>query len=184
MNDLLGGHLPLQMGSVSFAHHFVLDGKAAGLAVGGKERHRLLPNIPTLTELGYPLVSSEWWILLAPAKTPQAVRDLVSAEMKEILRMPDVKARMPADDLGGSTPDELLQFMQNEQAVWARPRKMRAFTSARHPALRPLSPFCVEAIARPPIFFAAEENESSEVLLGARQESNGRSRRGTRSALR
>jgi tripartite-type tricarboxylate transporter receptor subunit TctC len=123
MNDLLGGHLPLQMGSVSFAHRFVLDGKAAGLAVGGKERHRLLPNIPTLTELGYPLVSSEWWVLLAPAKTPAAIREMVSAEMREILEMPDVKARMPADDLGGSTPDELLQFMLNEQAVWGKAAK-------------------------------------------------------------
>ena len=123
MNDLIGGHLPLQMGSVSFAHRFVLDGKAAGLAVGGKERHRLLPNIPTLTELGHPLVSSEWWVLLAPAKTPEPIRELVSAEMREILQMPDVKARMPADDLGGSTPAELLQFMLNEQAVWGKAAK-------------------------------------------------------------
>jgi tripartite-type tricarboxylate transporter receptor subunit TctC len=123
MNDLVGGHLPLQMGSVSFAHRFVLDGKAAGLAVGGKERHRLLPNVPTLTELGYPLVSSEWWVLLAPAKTPAPIREMVSAEMRKILQMPDVKARMPADDLGGSTPDELLQFLLNEQAVWGKAAK-------------------------------------------------------------
>jgi tripartite-type tricarboxylate transporter receptor subunit TctC len=120
MNDLLGGHLPIQMGSVSFAHNFVLNGEAQGLALGGKERHRLLLNVPTLTELGYPLVSSEWWVLLAPAKTPQSIRESVSAEVREILQMPDVKARMPADDLGGSTPDELLKFMQNEAGVWGQ----------------------------------------------------------------
>ena len=95
MNDLLGGHLPLQMGSVSFAHRFVLDGKAAGLAVGGKERHRLLPNIPTLTELGFPLVSSEWWVLLAPAKTPGPIREMVSAEMREIFRCPMLRRACP-----------------------------------------------------------------------------------------
>jgi tripartite-type tricarboxylate transporter receptor subunit TctC len=118
MNDIIGGHLPLQMGSISFAKDFVLNDKVYGLALVAEKRHPMLPNVPTLAELGYPLTSSEWWALLGPAGIPRAIVDKVAADVAQVLQMPDVKARMPSDELVSSTSDELLRFMQNEAEVW------------------------------------------------------------------
>jgi len=118
MNDLVGGHLPLQLGSISFAYDFARTGQAKGLAVVAERRQAVLPDVPTLVELGFPLSSAEWWVLLAPAETPRAIVNKVAADVAEVLRMPDVKARMPADDLQSSTPEELLRFMEDEATVW------------------------------------------------------------------
>ncbi len=118
MNDLVGGHLPLQLGSISFAYEFVRAGQAKGLAVVAERRQPVLPDVPTLLELGYPLSSAEWWVLLAPAGTPPAIVNKVAADVAEVLKMPDVKARMPADNLQSSTPEELLRFMEDESALW------------------------------------------------------------------
>jgi tripartite-type tricarboxylate transporter receptor subunit TctC len=79
MNDIMGGHLPLQMGAMSFANEFVRTGKVNGLAVVAEKRHPMLPDVPTLSELGYPLTSAEWWVLLAPAGTPAAILEKVAA---------------------------------------------------------------------------------------------------------
>jgi tripartite-type tricarboxylate transporter receptor subunit TctC len=118
MNDLVGGHLPLQLGSISFAYDFARTGKARGLAVVAERRQAVLPDVPTLVELGYPLSSAEWWVLLGPAGTPRPIVNRVAADVAEILVLPDIKARFPADDLQSSTPEELLHFMQEEAATW------------------------------------------------------------------
>jgi len=118
MNDIVGGHLPLQLGSISFAYDFARTGKAKGLAVVAEHRQAVPPDVPTLVELGYPLSSAEWWVLLGPAGTPRPMVNEVGDDVAEVLQMPDVKARFPADDLQSSTPEELLRFMQDEAAVW------------------------------------------------------------------
>jgi tripartite-type tricarboxylate transporter receptor subunit TctC len=52
MNDLVGGHLPLQLGSISFAYDFARTGQAKALAVVAERRQAVLPDVPTLVELG------------------------------------------------------------------------------------------------------------------------------------
>jgi tripartite-type tricarboxylate transporter receptor subunit TctC len=118
MNDLVGGHLPLQLGSISFAYDFARTGKTKGLAVVAERRQPVLPEVPTLVELGYPLSSAEWWVLLGPAETPRPIVNRLAADVAEILKLPDIKARFPADDLQSSTPEELLRFMEDEATVW------------------------------------------------------------------
>jgi tripartite-type tricarboxylate transporter receptor subunit TctC len=118
MNDIVGGHLPLQLGSISFAYDFARTGKAKGLAVVAERRQPVLPDIPTLVELGYPLSSAEWWVLLGPAGMPGPIVNKTAADVSAILKLPDIKARFPADDLQSSTPEELRRFMQEEAEVW------------------------------------------------------------------
>jgi len=118
MNDIVGGHLPLQLGSISFAYDFARTGKARGLAVVAERRQAVLPDVPTLVELGYPLSSAEWWVLLGPAGTPKPIVDKVAADVAEALELADTKSRFPADDLQSSTPEALLQFMEEEAATW------------------------------------------------------------------
>jgi tripartite-type tricarboxylate transporter receptor subunit TctC len=118
MNDLVGGHLPLQLGSISFAYDFARTGKAKGLAVVAERRQTVLPDVPTLVELGYPLSSAEWWVLLAPAGTPSSILNKVSSDVGLAIQAPDIKAKFPADNLEASTSDQLLQFMQSESDTW------------------------------------------------------------------
>jgi tripartite-type tricarboxylate transporter receptor subunit TctC len=124
MNDIVGGHLPLQIGNMSFGFDLVRGGKAKGIAVVSTHRNPIAPDIPTFTELGFPQLSGgEWWVLLAPAKTPRSIIDKVAAEIAPILKMPDVKARMPADELMSSSPEELLAFLQSEADTWGNAAK-------------------------------------------------------------
>lgn len=118
MNDVLGGHLQLQMGAFSFGNEFVRKGQVNGIAIVASKRHPMLPDVPTLAELGYPLTSGEWWALLAPAGTPDAIVDKIAKDVAEVLLMPDVKARMPADELVPSTPKELTEFLKEEGEMW------------------------------------------------------------------
>lgn len=124
MNDIVGGHLPLQIGNMSFGFDLVRGAKANGIAVVSTQRNPIAPDIPTFTELGFPQLSGgEWWVLLAPAKTPRGIIDKVAAEIAPILKMPDVKARMPADELMSSSPEELLAFLQSEADTWGNAAK-------------------------------------------------------------
>ncbi len=118
MNDIMGGHLQLQMGAFSFGHDFARKGQVNGIAIVATKRHPFLPDVPTLTELGYPLDSGEWWALLAPAGTPPSIVDKISKDVAEILLTPEVKARMPADELVSSTPSELTEFLKAEGELW------------------------------------------------------------------
>jgi len=117
MNDIMGGHLPLQMGSISFAKDFVINDKVNGLAVVAEKRHPMLPNVPTVAELGIPVDSSEWWALLGPAGIPRAIVDKVAADVAEVLKSPEIKARMPSDELISTTPEELVRILQDEAKV-------------------------------------------------------------------
>jgi tripartite-type tricarboxylate transporter receptor subunit TctC len=118
MNDLVGGHLPLQLGSISFAYDFARTGKAKGLAVVAEQRQAVLSDVPTLMELGYPLSSAEWWVLLAPAGTPAPILTKVSNDIGQAIQAADIKAKFPADNLESSTPDQLLEFMKSESDTW------------------------------------------------------------------
>jgi tripartite-type tricarboxylate transporter receptor subunit TctC len=118
MNDLVGGHLPLQLGSISFAHDFARNGQAKALAVVAERRQAVLPDVPTMIELGYPLSSAEWWVLLAPAGTPKPILTKVSVDVAETIQAPDLKAKFPADNLESSTPDDLQRFLQTEEETW------------------------------------------------------------------
>lgn len=118
MNDLLGGHLPLQMASTSFAHNLINSGQINGLAIVADKRHPMLPNVPTLTELGYPFSSPEWFALLAPAGTPPAITKKIASDVAVALKSPEFKTRMPADEVVSSTPEELGRFLRDEATTW------------------------------------------------------------------
>jgi tripartite-type tricarboxylate transporter receptor subunit TctC len=69
-------------------------GKVRPIAVASPERDPNLPNIPTFTEAGLPFVYDSWFGLMAPAGVPSSILDKVSTEWAEILKSPDVQARL------------------------------------------------------------------------------------------
>ncbi len=84
MNDLLGGHVTVAMASSVGAMPQAKAGLVRMMAVTSPKRFSLLPEVPTLRELGYDVVMTTWYGLMAPKATPQAAVDALVAGIKAV----------------------------------------------------------------------------------------------------
>ena len=110
LTDIVAGHIPAGCGGVtSFLQHH-RSGKVKILAVSGPKRATAAPDLPTVSELGYPKLTSEgFYSFYLPAKTSPALVDTWNAKLVEVLALPDLRKRLV--ELGlevqTSTPAEL-----------------------------------------------------------------------------
>jgi tripartite-type tricarboxylate transporter receptor subunit TctC len=118
MNDLLAGHLPLQFGTVAQALPQYKAGQLRALGISSAARYASVPEIPTFREQGIDVVTTEWYGLLAPARTPRPIVDKLNAEMKRITALPGMGDRLAAIELTHSTPEELGAFITAETERW------------------------------------------------------------------
>lgn len=118
LKDLLGGHIPMQFGTVSQALPQYQDGHLRALAISSSERYRSMPDVPTFKEQGVDVTVIEWYGLLAPAGTPQPIIAKLNAEVRRILALPDLGERVSSVQLVGSTPEELGAFIRGEVDRW------------------------------------------------------------------
>jgi tripartite-type tricarboxylate transporter receptor subunit TctC len=121
MNDMLGGHVDVFFGNIAPALGPYRDGKVKILAVLDHKRAAVLPDVPTIAEAGLPaLISTTWFALAAPAKTPDAIVQAIAAPAMEALRLPDVAARIRAVGVEpvGNTPAQAQAFIQDESRKW------------------------------------------------------------------
>lgn len=99
------------------------SGKLRVLAVGASRRASALPDVPTVAEAGVPGYDVVIWFgMLAPAGTPAATVATIQREVSNVLKLPDVKARlaMQAADPIGSPPEQFDAFIKAEIAKWAK----------------------------------------------------------------
>jgi tripartite-type tricarboxylate transporter receptor subunit TctC len=126
ITDMLGGQVDLLFVPSSAAVPQVKSGKLRALAVTGKTRSPLLPEVPTLVESGLSGVVIESWTGLAgPANLPAAVTERLNKAANEILAMPDVKERLAIGGMAttpGSVKDASA-FVSDEVAKWSRVTK-------------------------------------------------------------
>jgi tripartite-type tricarboxylate transporter receptor subunit TctC len=97
------------------------SGKLRALAVAHSSRLQLLPEVPTFAELGMPgVVSSTWWGIGAPVKTPPAVQARLRAATARILADPDYAARLAAMAVEpmAMTPEQASAFVAGEVRKW------------------------------------------------------------------
>jgi tripartite-type tricarboxylate transporter receptor subunit TctC len=118
----VGGHTPMCFGSPVATIPQVNEGKLRPLAVGGKNRVRELPAIPTMREAGFTNVECDASILvLVPAGVPGAIVALLHAEIARAIALPDVVARLVT--LGfepvTATPAEVGAQIKNDLPKWA-----------------------------------------------------------------
>ncbi|GAA4338376.1 tripartite tricarboxylate transporter substrate binding protein [Pigmentiphaga soli] len=109
VTDLVGGQLDSGFLTANVAAPLIKAGKLRPLAVTTPTRSRLLPDVPTIAESGYPDFNVDGWQgLIVAAGTPRAIAEKLNAEMNRALRMPDV-VKVIEDDghriVGGSLAD-------------------------------------------------------------------------------
>ncbi|MFM9885093.1 MAG: Bug family tripartite tricarboxylate transporter substrate binding protein [Burkholderiales bacterium] len=101
----------------------VKAGKMKALAVTGRARTTLAPDIPTLAESGLPEYEmGSWYGLMAPAAIARDIRAKVHADALTVLGQADVKAKMIGIgfEVVGNTPEQFAQHIQSESARWAK----------------------------------------------------------------
>lgn len=117
VNDLLGGQIPLMFGPSPVVVPMVQAGRLRPLAFTGLKRSTQLPDVPTVDELGIKgYAATGWYGLYAPRGTPRAIVDRLSAAVREMVQMPDTRARFTALNLEpiGSTPEEFAVFLKQD----------------------------------------------------------------------
>jgi tripartite-type tricarboxylate transporter receptor subunit TctC len=123
MADLVGGQVLFSFASMASAVPFVRAGRLRAIAVSGGERSALFPDVPTVAESGLPgFASEDWQGILAPAKTPPEIIGKLNGEIRRILLLPEVKAKLQAAGFEPkpSTPEWFAQFIQAETLKWAK----------------------------------------------------------------
>lgn len=122
VQDAMGGHTELAIGSVAVISPHVRSGKLRAIAVTGDKRTHVLPDVPALAESGFPGFSAlAWWGIFAPAGVPQPIMDKFHAEVMKVLQLPDVRETLTEKlgmDIAASTPQELGAFLDKEMTRW------------------------------------------------------------------
>lgn len=120
--DVIANQVPVYFANLSEAIPHTGKGLRA-LAVSGTKRVTKLPDVPTVAESGYPGFRAETWNgLIAPAKTPQFVVDLVANQTRSALKDPAILQRLDAYGVEpiGSTPEEFKQTIAEDVAQWRK----------------------------------------------------------------
>jgi tripartite-type tricarboxylate transporter receptor subunit TctC len=123
MVAVIAGEAPVTFGTASSVSPHTRSGRLRGLAVTGAQRSAVLPELPTIAESGLPGYEMMNWLgLFAPAGTPRAIVDRLSAEALRIVRSPDIVARMHAQGAEPSplAPVEFGTFVKTEVDKWAK----------------------------------------------------------------
>lgn len=123
VNALLGGEVDLAFDSASTSLPHVKAGKLHPLAVTGERRMPMLPDVPTMQELGVPnFVVNGWYAILAPAGTPAEITERLSREIATVVAQPEIRAQLEASgyQLVGSTPAALGTHIDAELTRWAK----------------------------------------------------------------
>lgn len=122
LNDMIGGHVDVFFGNIAAGGPPFRDGRVKILALADTHRSPVLPDIPTTAEAGLPgLVSTGWFALAAPPKTPQPLVSEIAKAAIETIKMPDVQAKFRAASVEpvGNSPAETAAFIAEETRRWS-----------------------------------------------------------------
>lgn len=117
--DFAGGRIQIMVGGVDTAYQ--LKDKAVPIAVFTPQRSPLRPEVPTVTELGYPQVKLRpWTAFFAPAGTPKAIIDRLADELGKVFAAPDLQEFFTkrGSQLRASTPEAMRDLLVEQMPVW------------------------------------------------------------------
>jgi len=131
-NDLVAGQIQLMVGNIAAAAVFVPSGKLRALAVTGRERSKMLPDVPTVAESGLPgFDNTGWFGFMVPAKTPRAVVDKLQRDTAKVLDNSQMRGQLFVQGMTpvGNQSDEFAKAIKEESAKWAKIVKERKLTA-------------------------------------------------------
>jgi tripartite-type tricarboxylate transporter receptor subunit TctC len=123
MMDVIAGNTSVMFSSLVQTTQNVKSGQLRALGVGGTERSKILPDLPTIAEAGLPGYAAEnWWGIVAPAGTPAPIIAKLHAALtaaqdnREAQQYFDNEGAVPVK----TTPEQFGQFMVSEMNKWER----------------------------------------------------------------
>jgi tripartite-type tricarboxylate transporter receptor subunit TctC len=127
MTDFLAGRIQIMIGTPSNALNWVREGRLNALVTLADKRSPLLPNVPTMAEMGlHTLPTVPWAGVFGPAQmSPQRVKQLNQA-INQVLKQPEVLAEFTKQgfEAQGSTPEQLAAQVKSQLAVWGKSIQM------------------------------------------------------------
>jgi tripartite-type tricarboxylate transporter receptor subunit TctC len=121
--DTISGQIDCMWNNPSSAMPHIKSGRLRALAVSGKTRSPALPDVPALSELGYPeFEATNWFGIFAPSKVSPEIIRIVHAEVMKVLALPEVRERFARDgvQVGSLTQPEFVAFVRSEEKKWAK----------------------------------------------------------------
>ncbi|PLP99565.1 Bug family tripartite tricarboxylate transporter substrate binding protein [Cupriavidus pauculus] len=122
VNDVVGGQVPVLLGTWPTLAPFVQSGALRAIAVTQSKRSPAAPDVPSLAEQGMPGIDvSSWYALMVPSATPKPVADGLSADIHALFTTPTVRGDLQRQGLEpvASTPEALAARIRDETAAWA-----------------------------------------------------------------
>ena len=123
VTDVVAGQVSMMFVNVPSAIGLVRAGKLRALAAGTSKRIAMMPELPTVSELGFPGFDVSLWMgLLVPAGTPTPIVDKLTREIAVVLDEPTMRARLAAQgaEPAYSSPAEFSAFIGDEIKRFAR----------------------------------------------------------------
>ncbi|MGZ5117515.1 MAG: Bug family tripartite tricarboxylate transporter substrate binding protein [Burkholderiales bacterium] len=123
--DLIGGQVQLGFNTIPTVMPHVKAGRLTPIGVGTAGRARAAPDLPSIAETVPAFDYSIWYGYFAPARTPAAIVNKVSADIARALAEPDVVQQLQGSEPAPTTPQELARYIREDTARWAKVVKER-----------------------------------------------------------
>jgi tripartite-type tricarboxylate transporter receptor subunit TctC len=120
LNELYAGKIDYAIPDNIQAMAQASAGRMRILAVGAGKRMQAAPDLPTLTEFGYPMDIRSWWAALVPSATPRPIVDQLNAWFSEVVQTPETKTFLNgiASDPWVTKPDEGQAYLLQQIKDW------------------------------------------------------------------
>jgi tripartite-type tricarboxylate transporter receptor subunit TctC len=120
--DVVGGHTKVMFSSMVQTVPHIHSGKLRALGTGGLERAAVLPDVPSIAETVPNYEAVNWWGIVAPVGTSQAIIDKLNTELEAVQKSPEVLKQFAAE--GGEPvpmkPAVFGAFMVSEMDKWGK----------------------------------------------------------------
>ena len=128
LTDLLGGQTQVVFPGLAAALPHIKAGTLRPIVITGTQRHPLMPNTPTLAELGFKGFDGvQWYGIVGPAKMPPALVKRLNSEINKLIIAPELKEKLSGEALEPMpmSPEQFGEYIKNDIAKWEKLVKAR-----------------------------------------------------------
>jgi tripartite-type tricarboxylate transporter receptor subunit TctC len=123
ITDLVGGRVEMMFSPIPAVMSHIKAGRLVVLAATGNQRSQALPDVPTVSEAGFPaFTASSWYGVVGPARMPPAVSDTLNKQINAVLQAPDVRERLANEgaEAAPMTREQFVQLIRSDHQKWGK----------------------------------------------------------------